>query len=259
LTVLEWRPLDVSVLDGLDRSPRRRRGRAKFGITIIKGKNDMNLRRITVALLYAFGFALLSNSAIAQKHDHDHEGHGDHDHDHGDKADAGGMPEMNPAEMEAWMAYATPGKQHEHLQHFVGEWNWASKFWMAPGAPPMEGTGVSTVKPVFEGRFVMDEVKALTGMPFEGLGITGFDNASKKFQSVWFDSMGTALMFSEGTGDESGKNFTFFGSYTDPIEGVKKMRNDYKIVNDDKHLITMHEIKPDGTEFKSFELVVTRR
>ncbi len=32
------------------------------------------------------------------------------------------------------------------------------------------------------------------GMPFEGMGIDGYDNLAKQYVSTWVDNMGTGIM-----------------------------------------------------------------
>jgi len=36
------------------------------------------------------------------------------------------------------------------------------------------------------------------GMPFEGMGLDGYDNASKEYISIWIDNMGTGIMYMKG-------------------------------------------------------------
>ena len=88
------------------------------------------------------------------------------------------------AMMEAMMKQATPGPEHKKLEPLVGDWTYTAKFWMAPGAPPMEMAGDDKCTWIMDGRFLQDEVTgpAQAGMPpFQGLGLTGYDNTTKKY------------------------------------------------------------------------------
>ena len=57
-------------------------------------------------------------------------------------------------------------------------------------------------------------------MPFEGMGIVGYDNLLKKFVSVWIDNMGTGLMPGTGTYDAATKTYT----YTTVVSGCDVWR-----------------------------------
>jgi len=98
------------------------------------------------------------------------------------------------------------------------------------------------------------------GVPFEGFGMTGFDNVSKKYYNVWADNMGTGIMTSTGTADASGKTFTYNGEYNCPITGGKKTaKSILKIVGDDKLVYEMYDKTPDGKEFVSLEVTYARQ
>jgi hypothetical protein len=113
----------------------------------------------------------------------------------GEEADDAGAKEM-----QEWMAYMTPGAQHKKLAAQAGEWTVATKFWMAgPDAPPAESAGTAKMKMILGGRFQMQEFSGtMMGMPFEGVGLIGFDNATKELTSVWVDGMGTGTMIAKG-------------------------------------------------------------
>ena len=69
------------------------------------------------------------------------------------------------------LAAAAPGEKHKLLKQMVGRWDIASKFWMAPDAPPMESKGSSSIKLVLGGRFVQQDYRgAFMGIKFQGLG-----------------------------------------------------------------------------------------
>jgi len=56
----------------------------------------------------------------------------------------------------------------------------------------------------------------MMGMPFEGIGINGYDNLKKKFVSTWIDNMGTMIVMSTGTFDPATKTFTYMGEMDNP-------------------------------------------
>lgn len=177
----------------------------------------------------------------------------------------GEKPKMSPEEqkmMEAWQKACTPGESHKHLQKMVGTWDAKTKFWMQPGAPPEEGTGTAIWESVFDGRYVMlkyDGNSAQMG-PFQGKGITGYDNVTKQYVDVWIDSMSTAPMISHGTCDASGRTFKYQGEFSDPMTGKRKTnRSVCRLVSDTQMQFEMFDIGPDGKEFKSMEIAYTKK
>jgi len=193
--------------------------------------------------------ALLINSAVAQ----------DKPASQNKKADAS-EPDQE-AMMKKWMEIATPGPQHKGLESFVGEWEVASKWWMAPGAPPTASKGASKVHSILGGRYVQEEhTGEMMGMPFNGIGITGYDNFKKKYVSFWIDNTGTGMYTSEGTADAAGKVFTFEGKMDDPMTGEKDKTIKFilTIVGANQRRFEMHE-PAKGKDSKIGEMIYTRK
>jgi hypothetical protein len=164
------------------------------------------------------------------------------------------------AMMEAMMKHATPGPEHKKLEPIVGLWAHSGKMWMDPSAPPQDFQGTTERKWVLGGRFVYDETKSsFSGMPFEGLGYTGYDNALKKYTGLWIDNMSTSTMTSTGTLDSTGKVLTNHSECYDASAGkVCKSREVMTIVSNDEHRSVMYKIE-DGKEIKVMELVFKRK
>lgn len=163
--------------------------------------------------------------------------------------------------MAAWQAAMTPGDAHHGLDAFVGTWDVAASLWMAPGAPPEVSTGASTTAWILGGRYLEQKhVGTAMGQPFEGRGVTGYDNVQKKYIGTWIDTMGTGIMTSLGSVDETGMKFAFAAVMWDPTTGQEiKSREELIIESPDKHVMTMHATDPaSGAEFKTMELVFTR-
>ena len=163
--------------------------------------------------------------------------------------------------MAAWQAAMTPGEAHQKLNAFVGTWDVAVSLWMAPGAPPELSTGTSTTAWTLGGRYLEQKhVGSVMGQPFEGQGLTGYDNVQKKYVGTWLDTMGTGMMTSVGSVDETGTKFAFDAQMWDPTTGLlTKSREELIIESPDKHVMTMHAMDAaSGAEFKTMELVFTR-
>src|SRR5690242_16463127 len=124
------------------------------------------------------------------------------------------------AAMEAMMKHATPGPEHKKLEPMVGSWTFVGKMYEDPAAPPTEFRGTTERKWIFDGRFLLDETKAdFGGMPFQGIGYTGYDNTLKKYNGLWLDNMTTSVMTLWGTFDAAGKVLTSEYESTDPVAG----------------------------------------
>lgn len=150
----------------------------------------------------------------------------------------GELPPEMAAEMEAWMKAGAPGEAHEFLAQGAGKWNLTIKQWMGPGEPQIsEGTAVREV--ILGGRFVRETVTgSMMGMPFEGIGISGYDNVSGKYWGSWIDNMTTGVMTMEG--EREGDTVTWIGKGSDPMSG-----GTYTM----RMVSTMHGKNKEVTEF----------
>jgi len=173
------------------------------------------------------------------------------------------QPEMSPQEkaaMEAMMKAATPGDAHKKLAPIVGTFDAAVRMYAQPGAPAQESTGVSEKTWVLGGRWVQERFNGtFMGMPFSGIGYTGFDNIKKQYVGTWMDSMSTSVMITTGspTGD---KTYEFNSTMDDPVTGkptALKIRS--TVVDDDHHIMEMWGPAPDGRMFKMMEIAYTRK
>ena len=164
------------------------------------------------------------------------------------------------AMMEVYTKLATPGAPHKVLASMAGSWNTKIKSWMEPNKPPMESTGTCEQKMLLGGRFLQQEFTGdMMGSPFNGIGVTGYDNHTKKYVSTWMDSMGTAILVFEGTASADGKTITQESRYDDPIKGPMKWRSVTKIVDDNTHVFEMYETDKRGKEEKMMEITYTRK
>lgn len=139
---------------------------------------------------------------------------------------AEGQPSADEqAAMAAMMAAMAPGAPHQALSSRAGQWNMTSSFWMDPSQAPMVTTGTATREAMLGGRVLVEKVKAeMMGMPFEGYGMTGYDNVTGKYWTTWNDNMSTGLIQGIGTRGADGK-LTFDSSMVDPLtKAVVKVR-----------------------------------
>jgi len=162
---------------------------------------------------------------------------------------------------EAWQKAAAPGPNHKLLASLAGQWNFATKMWMQPGAPPEMSTGTAVYTPLMDGRFIQGEYKGtFGGMAFQGLGLTGYDNVAKHFTATWADNMGTSIMLMTGKYDAATKTFTYKGDMVDVMKpGTRvKVRQTVKVTDDDSHVMEWYEFR-SGKEVKTMEISYTRQ
>jgi hypothetical protein len=168
--------------------------------------------------------------------------------------------EMQKAQMDAWMKASTPGDAHKKLEHMVGTWDTTVKSWMQPGAPPMESKGTAVNSWVLGGRWMEERFTGtFMGMPFSGIGYTGYDNIRKQYVGTWMDNMSTAVMISTGSGG-SGNTYEFSSSMDDPMTGKPSPVTEKVVVTDaDHHSMEMWSPGPDGKMFKMMEITYSRK
>jgi len=171
---------------------------------------------------------------------------------------------MSPEEqkqMDAWQKFMTPSEGHKALDHMIGTFDAKVTMWMAPGAPSTTSNGTSVNQWVLGNRYVQENFSGtFMGMPFQGIGYTGYDNAKKQYVGTWIDNFGTGVMTSTGTSSDNGKTYTFKSTNTDPMTG-KDMAGESKItVGDaDHHTMEMWGPAPDGKMFKMMTIEYSRK
>ena len=174
------------------------------------------------------------------------------------------MPnELTPEAMMARIVeLGTPGPGHARLAPLVGIFDCAGEFWLDPSgaSSPLNGTSVHTA--LFDGRYLQQSFAGtFDGKPFQGLGYTGFNNASGKYEGMWMDSMGTLIVPpSSGTVDATGKVITFMRTMDDPITGRSATtREVLTIESNDRHSLEAFMVEPDGTETRFMRFTYTRK
>ncbi len=169
-------------------------------------------------------------------------------------------PAMDPeAAMAAWQKSMTPSAGHQRLEPMVGTWTTRTTFTMAPGAPPEASEGVSEHRWVLGGRYLEQVYKGTSmGMPFEGIGFTGYDNVRKKYVGTWMDSFGTGIMSSVGVGKPSDKKIDFDAESFDPSGKRVRFQCQVRIEDHDHHVYEMWTKAPNGRRFRMMKVEYAR-
>lgn len=167
------------------------------------------------------------------------------------------------AHMEAWIKLNQPSAHHRKLDPLVGAWDVKIKVYMGgPGSEPDVSEGTAEVKWILGKRFIEETFHGtMMGMPFEGRGVTGYDNFRNVYQVTWMDSMSTTILNATGVVDhETGKVFRYYGEMDEP--SLKVVGRYYKLVtrviNADKRLVEMYDLHV-GDDFKVWEMEYTRK
>ena len=181
-----------------------------------------------------------------------------------DQAKQGAMDPAMQAAMEKMKVLGAPSEGHKALEPLIGSWSYTAQFWMQPDSQPetMTGSVVNTL--IFGGRFLKQEFSG-TAMaegqpPFEGLGILGFDNIRKEYQTVWFDNMSTSMMRGAGQFDASTSTLSDSGDFSCPVTGESHRwyRSAWTVTDANHTTYESYSRTPEGREFKSMEIHYTR-
>ncbi len=171
-------------------------------------------------------------------------------------------PVMDSATVaKAWEDYMTPGEAHKMLALDNGTWNVEVTYYDPQTGEGQKGNMTAESKMIMGGRYQQTTHKGtFMGMPFEGIATVGHDNASGKMVSTWVDNMGTGIMYMTGEYDPSTKTIEFKGEVTDPItKKSKPAREIFAIADERTRKMEMFDVGPDGKEFRSMQIVMTRK
>ena len=164
------------------------------------------------------------------------------------------------AMMDTYKKLAIPGEPHKQLASLAGSWTTKTKEWMDPSKPPMESTGTCEEKVLLDGRFLQQECTGdMMGQPFTSIGVTGYDNFTKKYVTTWMSSMGTGIFVMEGTGSADGKTITLHGSHKDPMGGDMKHHALWKFVDANTQTFEMYNTGKGGMQMKMMEITYNRK
>ena len=158
--------------------------------------------------------------------------------------------------MAQWQAAMTPAAPHKRLEPLVGKFKAKTEFVMAPGAPPQAHDGTSDNRWVLGGRFLEQTYKGVAmGMPFEGIGFTGYDNPSKRYVGTWMDTFGTGVMTSVGVGRPTDAKMAFAAEAIEPSGKTVHFDALITVKNRNEHTYEMWTKAPNGKRFR--QMIVT--
>jgi hypothetical protein len=197
-----------------------------------------------LALAFCFGLSL----AVAQEQEAPSQ-----------EEQAAMMEEM----MKKFQELATPGEAHKRLDVMVGSWDVESRMWMGGegSGEAQTSKGTAEYKWILGGKYLRQDYKGeMMGVPFTGIGITGYDNYAKKYVGMWIDDMSTMISTMHGSAGRTGDVFVMYGPMHEWSTGEldKVVKYVFRIINKDKHVFEIHdEWIVDNT--KVMELTYTRK
>ena len=162
------------------------------------------------------------------------------------------------AMMDAWVKASSPCAAHEQLEPMVGTWDAETRVWFGPG-DPMVSTGKVTKQWALEKRFLLHDYEGEeTPMGrFFGKGTLGYSNMAKRYESLWIDTMSTAMLFQTGNWEDDA--LTLIGDQHESISlGLVRVRSVTRIVSDDRNTFENFVTGPDGVEMRTLEVIHTR-
>ncbi len=161
--------------------------------------------------------------------------------------------------MEIYKKVGTPGDAHKLLAKLEGSWTTRSRGW-EEGKPAMESIGTCEQKLILGGHYLQQIYTGdMMGAPFTGINLLGYNNHTKKYESVWLDSMSTAIYYFVGKASADGKTITQECSYDDPVKGPCVWRSVTRIKDDNTQEFEMFITPKGGKEEKMMEMTVTRK
>lgn len=162
------------------------------------------------------------------------------------------------------MKYGTPGKPHEFLKRFVGEWDVdITATPPMPGAMPQKSKGTMKSQLIFDGRYLKSDFDGMMGnMPSKGLQINGYDMFKNVYTTLWLDSWSTSFLVLTGKLDASGNVLTSMGESPDPMtdgKTMEKMKTEVSFMSEGKYRFELYMAGPGGDYVKTLEMVFTRK
>ena len=150
--------------------------------------------------------------------------------------------------------FFTPGPIHKWLANFNGTWEANVISYMNPTKPDTSQL-TQTYSMILNGLYQEAKLTGtMMGMPFEGRSINAYDNAKKKFQTVWFDIFSSGFTYMSGDYDSTSKTLNLKGTQPNPSTGKDMgIREVMKMINDDTYTLTMYGDGPGGKEIKFME------
>jgi len=161
--------------------------------------------------------------------------------------------------MEIYKKAGTPGEPHKMLAKLEGSWTTRS-IGFEGGKKAMESIGLCEQKLILGGHYLQQTYTGdMMGVPYTGISIMGYNNHTKKYESIWIDTMSTATYFFVGKASEDGRTITQKSSYDDPVRGPADWRTVTRVKDDHTLEFEMYITPKGGKKEKMMEMTISRK
>ena len=149
--------------------------------------------------------------------------------------------------MKKWAEANALNEYHEAFGRAAGEWVAYSTKYEYDGSKTESVDSASNAL-IMDGRFLKLEYSGdWDGMPFNGLGFTGYDTVRKEHFTIWFDNFSTGPMVARGKAGDDDDVVTVIADQVNPVDGSKyKQELVTRIVSADEHHLDMYMHTPAG-------------
>ena len=153
-----------------------------------------------------------------------------------------------------------PGGAHHLLQRMAGDWHGNTKTWFEPDKLADESSIRGSIRSVLDGMFVLFEYEgAIMDKPMLGMFLFGYKLQKDKFEGNWIDSFHNGTSMLRCAGEQSKNGCWVLGHYDAPEGPPWGGRTEVEIASNDRLVITMFNITPEGEEAKAVEMALARR
>ena len=157
------------------------------------------------------------------------------------------------SQMTRWLRASQPGAEHQRLDDLAGRYTVTIRAWLTHAdQPPMQAEGEAEYRWVLGGRWLQQRLNSrLMGLPYEGLGMLGYDRTEEHYASYWQDSLSTATRSSFGEYDEQEMQLVMRGTAHDPATGAEDqpIRYEIRFNDDNSHRFRAFDLsRPDGQQ-----------
>jgi len=123
------------------------------------------------------------------------------------------------AQEDPWLNYMTPSVIHTELKRYEGNFNLTIIPVVPEGQEKMEFAIESSIEMILGGRFLEIRQKGdMMAMPFEGITLIGYNNASNIYESISYTNFGTGMSILKGKIKTSDKTIELSGEMVNPID-----------------------------------------
>ena len=155
--------------------------------------------------------------------------------------------------MKKWQEYMTPGAVHQQFAKMAGDWKAVVTNFM--DGQEAKSDANAKYEMILGGRYLKSYITGnMMGMPFEGVGLDAFDNATKEYISVWIDNFGTGVLNLKGKMEDKTGDIVYTGTMVDPMTGKEQAtKTVMKQIDNDHQQMVMYMID-GGKEVKNMQI-----